>query len=168
MKVFPSSLRFIISGLTIASLGSFAVKASAEYQQIPTNDNSRIDTFSDTSNQLAEIRSDFQKRSQEFSLEDATHYAIANNSTIQAAYKGVQSEQWNAISDKRLWWPRVSGAGPMGDITTIPTFPLMVNDTHQRKGDHSAHQQHQASQQVHIQSSTRLLPEFKQSGRFST
>ncbi|MDA7436691.1 TolC family protein [Synechococcus sp. AH-601-B19] len=125
MKVFPSSLRFIISGLTIASLGSFAVKASAEYQQIPTNDNSRIDTFSDTSNQLAEIRSDFQKRSQEFSLEDATHYAIANNSTIQAAYKGVQSEQWNAISDKRLWWPRVSGAGPMGDITTIPTFPLV-------------------------------------------
>ena len=71
------------------------------------------------------MRSDNQGRSKEYSLDEATNYAIANNSTIQAAYKGVHSKQWSAISDKRLWWPTVSGAGPMGDITRIPTLPLV-------------------------------------------
>jgi len=125
MKAPSFTLRFIIFGLTIASLGHFTVKVSAESRQVQSQNNPQIDTFSETSNQLAEIRSDFQKRSQEFSLEDATYYAISNNSAIQAAYKGVQSEQWSAISDKRLWWPTVSGAGPMGDITRIPTLPLV-------------------------------------------
>ena len=125
MKSASFSLRIIISGLTIASLGHFTAKVSAESQQVPSQISPPIDTFSETSNQLAEIRSDFQKRSKEFSLEDATYYAISNNSAIQAAYKGVQSEQWSAISDKRLWWPTVSGAGPMGDITRIPTLPLI-------------------------------------------
>ena len=125
MKGTSFFLRFIIFGLTFANLGSFPGEASAESKPVANQSNTQIDTFSETSNQLAEIRSDFQKRSQEFSLEDATYYAIANNSTIQAAYKGVQSEQWNAISDKRLWWPTVSGAGPMGDITRIPTLPLV-------------------------------------------
>ena len=125
MKVSSFSLRFIFYALTIVGLGGFALKASAESQQVQNQNKSRIDTFSKTSKRLAEIRSDFQKRSQEFSLEDATYYAISHNPTIQAAYKGVQSEQWRAISDKRLWWPTVSGAGPMGDITTIPTFPLV-------------------------------------------
>ena len=118
-------LRFIVSGLTITSLGNFAGKAFAESKPVPNRKDTQIDTFLETSNQLAKIRSDFQKRSKEFSLEDATYYAISNNSTIQAAYKGVQSEQWNAISDKRLWWPTLSGAGPMGDITRIPTLPLV-------------------------------------------
>ena len=125
MKSASFSLRFIIFGLTIASLGHFTAKVSAESQQVLSQISPQIDTFSETSNQLAEIRSDFQKRSQEFSLEDATYYAISNNSAIQAAYKGVQSEQWSAISDKRLWWPTVSGAGPMCDITRIPTLPLV-------------------------------------------
>ena len=125
MKSASFSIRFIIFGLTIASLGHFTAKVSAESQQVLSQISPQIDTFSETSNQLAEIRSDFQKRSKEFSLEDATYYAISNNSAIQAAYKGVQSEQWSAISDKRLWWPTVSGAGPMGDITRIPTLPLV-------------------------------------------
>ena len=125
MKSASFSLRFIIFGLTIASLGHLTAKVSAESQQVPSQISPQINTFSETSNQLAEIRSDFQKRSKEYSLEDATYYAISNNSAIQAAYKGVQSEQWSAIRDKRLWWPTVSGAGPMGDITRIPTLPLV-------------------------------------------
>ena len=93
----------------MASIGGF-VKASAQYQFEPNETSKSIDTFSGTSEQLAAMRSDYQGRSKEYTLEEATNYAIANNSTIQAAYKGVQSKQWSAISDKRLWWPTVSGA----------------------------------------------------------
>ena len=124
MKAISSSLKCIFAALTIASIGG-VVKASAQHQFEPNEANKSIDTFSGTSEQLAAIRSDYQGRSKEYTLEEATNYAIANNSTIQAAYKGVQSKQWSAISDKRLWWPTVSGAGPMGDITRIPTLPLL-------------------------------------------
>ena len=124
MKAISSSLSCILTALTIVSFDSF-VEASTQTQFEPSQANNSIDTFSATSEQLAAMRSDYQGRSKEYSLDEATNYAIANNSTIQAAYKGVQSKQWSAISDKRLWWPTVSGAGPMGDITRIPTLPLV-------------------------------------------
>ena len=124
MKAISSSISCIFAALTVASVGSF-IKAPAQHQFEPNEANKSIDTFSGTSEQLAAIRSDYQGRSKEYTLDEATNYAIANNSTIQAAYKGVQSKQWGAISDKRLWWPTVSGAGPMGDITRIPTLPLV-------------------------------------------
>ena len=133
MKAISSSLKCIFAALTIASIGGF-VKASAQHQFEPNEASQSIDTFSGTSGQLAAMRSDYQGRSKEYTLEEATNYAIANNSTIQAAYKGVQSKQWSAISDKRLWWPTVSGAGPMGDITRVPTLPLVGQRYASKKG----------------------------------
>ena len=133
MKAISSSLSCILTALTIVSFDSF-VEASTQTQFEPSQANNSIDTFSATSEQLAAMRSDYQGRSKEYSLDEATDYAIANNSTIQAAYKGVQSKQWSAISDKRLWWPTVSGAGPMGDITRIPTLPLVGQQYISRRG----------------------------------
>ncbi len=123
MKAF-SSLIHIFAAITITGLGGYS-SASEQLGLEATQSEQPIDSFSDTSQELAAIRADYQKRSEQYTLEDATNYAISNNSTIQAAYKSVQSKQWSAISDKRLWWPTVSGAGPMGDITRIPTLPLV-------------------------------------------
>lgn len=83
------------------------------------------DNFESTVNELQQIRSDALSRSEEFTLDEALKYALANNPTINAAYKSVQSKQWTAISDKRLWWPTIMGAGPYGDLTTIPTYPSL-------------------------------------------
>ena len=83
------------------------------------------DTFQETSEELAAIRRDFDGRSQAYTLDEAIAYAIANNPTIQAAYRSVQSKQWSAISDKRLWWPTASGAGPYGDVNIVPTWPTI-------------------------------------------
>ena len=83
------------------------------------------ETFQETSDQLAAIRRDFDGRSQAYTLDQAIAYAIANNPTIQAAYRSVQSKQWSAISDKRLWWPTASGAGPGGDVNIVPTWPTI-------------------------------------------
>lgn len=83
------------------------------------------DTFQETSEELAAIRRDFNGRSQAYTLDEAIAYAIANNPTIQAAYRSVQSKQWSAISDKRLWWPTASGAGPYGDVNIVPTWPTI-------------------------------------------
>ena len=84
-----------------------------------------LDTIETTRKRLAWIKNDFESRSSEYTLDDAIAFAIANNTTIKAAYKGVQSKQWNAISDKRLWWPIASGAGPYGDINIVPTWPTI-------------------------------------------
>ena len=83
------------------------------------------DTFQETSEELAAIRRDFDGRSQAYTLDEAIAFAIANNPTIQAAYRSVQSKQWSAISDKRLWWPTASGAGPYGDVNIVPTWPTI-------------------------------------------
>ena len=83
------------------------------------------DNFESTVNELQQIKSDALSRSEEFTLDEALKYALANNPTINAAYKSVQSKQWTAISDKRLWWPTIMGAGPYGDLTTIPTYPSL-------------------------------------------
>ena len=92
------------------------------------------DNFESTVNELQQIKSDALSRSVEYTLDEALKYTLANNPSINAAYKAVQSKQWAAISDKRLWWPTIMGAGPYGDLTTIPTFPslgrrLMVDNT---------------------------------------
>ena len=83
------------------------------------------DTFQETSDQLAAIKRDFDGRSKPYTLDEAIAFAIANNPTIQAAYRSVQSKQWSAISDKRLWWPTASGAGPYGDVNIVPTWPTL-------------------------------------------
>ncbi|MBL6802537.1 MAG: TolC family protein [Synechococcus sp. BS307-5m-G38] len=83
------------------------------------------DNFESTVSELQQIKSDALSRSEEFTLDEALKYALANNPTINAAYKSVQSKQWTAISDKRLWWPTIMGAGPYGDLTTIPTYPSL-------------------------------------------
>ena len=83
------------------------------------------ETFQETSDQLAEIKRDFDGRSKPYTLDQAIAYAIANNPTIQAAYRSVQSKQWSAISNKRLWWPTASGAGPYGDVNIVPTWPTI-------------------------------------------
>ncbi len=83
------------------------------------------DTFLETSKRLRWIKNDYEKRSNEYSLDDAIAFAISNNKTVKAAYKAVQSKQWAAISDKRLWWPVASGAGPYGDINVVPTWPTI-------------------------------------------
>ena len=83
------------------------------------------DNFESTVNELQQIKSDALSRSKEFTLDEALKYTLANNPTINAAYKSVQSKQWSAISDKRLWWPTIMGAGPYGDLTTIPTYPSL-------------------------------------------
>lgn len=83
------------------------------------------DTFEDTIRGLENIRLDADQRSREFTLEEALTFALQNNPAINATYKSVQSKQWSAISDKRLWWPTIMGAGPYGDMTTIPTYPSL-------------------------------------------
>jgi outer membrane protein TolC len=83
------------------------------------------DNFESTVNELKQIKIDVLGRSKEFTLDEALRYTLANNPTINAAYKSVQSKQWSAISDKRLWWPTIMGAGPYGDLTTIPTYPSL-------------------------------------------
>ncbi len=83
------------------------------------------DTFENTSNRLEAIQQDFNERSKPFTLDEAIAFAVANNKTIQAAYRSVQSKQWSAISDKRLWWPTASGAGPYGDVNIVPTWPTL-------------------------------------------
>ena len=83
------------------------------------------DTFQETSEELAAIKRDFDGRSKPYTLDEAIAFAIANNPTIQAAYRSVQSKQWSAISDKRLWWPTASGAGPYGDVNIVPTWPTI-------------------------------------------
>ena len=83
------------------------------------------DNFESTVNELKQIKLDILSRSEEFTLDEALSYTLANNPTINAAYKSVQSKQWTAISDKRLWWPTIMGAGPYGDLTTIPTYPSL-------------------------------------------
>ena len=95
----------------------------------------RNDTFQETSNELAAIKRDFDGRSKPYTLDEAISFAIANNPTIQAAYRSVQSKQWSAISDKRLWWPTASGAGPYGDVNIVPTWPTLgqrYNSTEKR------------------------------------
>ena len=83
------------------------------------------DNFESTVDELQKIKLDALSRSKEFTLDEALKYTLANNPTINAAYKSVQSKQWSAISDKRLWWPTIMGAGPYGDLTTIPTYPSL-------------------------------------------
>tara|TARA_E500000178_G_C16988721_1_gene739689 strand:+ start:208 stop:1797 length:1590 start_codon:yes stop_codon:yes gene_type:complete len=83
------------------------------------------DNFEFTVNELKKIKLDALSRSKEFTLDEALKYTLANNPAINAAYKSVQSKQWSAISDKRLWWPTIMGAGPYGDLTTIPTYPSL-------------------------------------------
>ena len=113
---------------------STAVKASMASQSIVSESEDPLAHFTDTNEKINLIRKDYQGRSKEFTLEEATNYAIANNSTLKASYKSVQSKQWSAISDKRLWWPTVSGAGPMGDITRVPTLPLVGQRYASKKG----------------------------------
>ena len=113
---------------------SGAVKASMTSQSIVAESEDPLAHFTETNEKINAIREDYQGRSKEFTLEEATNYAIANNSTLKAAYKSVQSKQWSAISDKRLWWPTISGAGPMGDITRVPTLPLVGQRYASKKG----------------------------------
>ena len=125
-------MRLKKSGIVIATLMSLSVSQAALSQEQDiglgqeVNETANIsDTFESTSKRLSSIKNDYYGRSNEYSLEDAVAFAIANNTTIKAAYKGVQSKQWNAISDKRLWWPIASGAGPYGDINIVPTWPTI-------------------------------------------
>lgn len=83
------------------------------------------DNFESTVDELQKIKLDALSRSKELTLDEALKYTLANNPTINAAYKSVQSKQWSAISDKRLWWPTIMGAGPYGDLSTIPTYPSL-------------------------------------------
>ena len=119
----------------VASISIAGLLAGAQVLGIPANAQSHInpevssdygeDTFEATNAKLKEMMEDFQKRSKPYDLEEAIDFAIANNPSIQAAYRSVQSKQWSAISDKRLWWPTASGAGPYGDTTIVPTWPTL-------------------------------------------
>ena len=70
------------------------------------------------------MRSDYQGRSKEYSLDEATNYAMRIIQTFRPL-TGCSVQTVNAISDKD--WPTVSGAGPMGDITRIPDTGLVSN-----------------------------------------
>ena len=119
----------------VASISIAGLLAGTQILGIPANAQSNInpeisseygeDTFEATNAKLKEMMDDFEKRSEPYDLEEAINFAIANNPSIQAAYRSVQSKQWSAISDKRLWWPTASGAGPYGDTTIVPTWPTL-------------------------------------------
>lgn len=119
----------------VASISIAGLLAGTQILGIPANAQSNInpeisseygeDTFEATNAKLKEMMDDFEKRSKPYDLEEAINFAIANNPSIQAAYRSVQSKQWSAISDKRLWWPTASGAGPYGDTTIVPTWPTL-------------------------------------------
>tara|TARA_B100001093_G_scaffold166153_1_gene158721 strand:+ start:1195 stop:2802 length:1608 start_codon:yes stop_codon:yes gene_type:complete len=119
----------------VASISIAGLLAGTQILGIPANAQSNItpeissdygeDTFQATNAKLKEMMDDFEKRSKPYDLEEAINFSIANNPSIQAAYRSVQSKQWSAISDKRLWWPTASGAGPYGDTTIVPTWPTL-------------------------------------------
>ena len=92
------------------------------------------DTFEETIEELEKIRLNAESRSKKYTLDEALRFTLQNNPAINAAYKSVQSKQWSAISDKRLWWPTIMGAGPFGDMTTIPTHPTLGQRFTSRKG----------------------------------
>ena len=94
------------------------------------------DTFEETIEELEKIRLNAESRSKKYTLDEALRFTLQNNPAINAAYKSVQSKQWSAISDKRLWWPTIMGAGPFGDMTTIPTHPTLGQRFTSRKGKH--------------------------------
>ena len=134
VKLRILSLLMVLAAMPTLDVEAGKVIASMETQHIDAESEDPLANFSETNDKLEAIRKDYYGRSKEFSLEEATNYAITNNSTLKAAYKSVQSKQWSAISDKRLWWPTVSGAGPMGDITRVPTLPLVGQRYASKKG----------------------------------
>ena len=134
MKLRILALLLVVAAVPTIDIKGRVARASMATQQIGAESEDPLANFSETNDKLDAIRKDYQNRSKEFSLEEATNYAIANNSTLKAAYKSVQSKQWSAISDKRLWWPTVSGAGPMGDVTRVPTLPLVGQRYASKKG----------------------------------
>ena len=122
----------LVKGIAISALMTLAIAPTIVAQEQDINLGQQVnetdtieDTFLKTSKRLQWIKNDYDERSSEYSLDDAITFAISNNTTIKAAYKAVQSKQWSAISDKRLWWPVASGAGPYGDINVVPTWPTI-------------------------------------------
>ena len=122
----------LVKGIAISALMTLAIAPTIVAQEQDINLGQQVnetdtieDTFQKTSKRLQWIKNDYDERSSEYSLDDAITFAISNNTTIKAAYKAVQSKQWSAISDKRLWWPVASGAGPYGDINVVPTWPTI-------------------------------------------
>ena len=123
-----------MASLSIASIGIVPIHAKEQTEAAVKPSESK-NTFQATNKKLRTMMDDYQARAKPYDLEGAINYAIFNNPSIQAAYRSVQSKQWAAISDKRLWWPTASGAGPYGDTTTIPTYPTLgqrYNSTEER------------------------------------
>ena len=115
------STAWILAGSQVLGIPAYAQSNIPPRITLETNE----DSFQKTNDQLEAMMDDYQSRSKPYDLEEAINFAISNNPTIQAAYRSVQSKQWSAISDKRLWWPTASGAGPYGDTTIIPTWPTV-------------------------------------------